>query len=361
MCIFPECSHIVYLENYREIKTLSHTVNSIVKLVKCKVCNIPYIAKYINKSKSDAKNEVYMTNKVNQIKELENSVCKIYNTFETETHYILILEYIKGGDLFYFFQENYTKYMQSIYKHDKLFYLHMIENIFTDLVKVVNTLHSKNIIHLDIKLENVLIVKNCNCNCNSICNEDCKTFDLCKCFETTETEIKYTNDDNMIVDIVNIVENTENTDNPQQKKCECDGICKCVCCGKYRVVLIDFSFSQVYNVSTITTKWKGTFNYCAPEICKMYYLGEVLINFNIKNDIWAMGVLLYALITGNFPFCANSLLELYPKHKNIDLVKVKINKVNTTFLNPKYITILNGLLQICPHTRFDTNHILAML
>lgn len=65
-----------------------------------------------------------------------------------------------------------------------------------------------------------------------------------------------------------------------------------------RVVLIDFGFS-----TSSDRKLKifcGTPSYMCPEIVKRsWYSG-------VKADMWALGVIFYRMVTGNFPFRGNS-------------------------------------------------------
>lgn len=71
------------------------------------------------------------------------------------------------------------------------------------------------------------------------------------------------------------------------------------------IKLIDFGFATCFPNEKKAKIFCGTPSYMAPEIvCKKEYYGPPV-------DIWAAGVLLYALITGNFPFRANSDKDLY--------------------------------------------------
>lgn len=71
------------------------------------------------------------------------------------------------------------------------------------------------------------------------------------------------------------------------------------------VKLIDFGFA-VYSKNKLRT-FCGTPTYMAPEIVKKReYKGT-------KVDIWALGVLLYRMVTGTYPFKAKKDKELYRK------------------------------------------------
>lgn len=79
------------------------------------------------------------------------------------------------------------------------------------------------------------------------------------------------------------------------------------------VKLIDFGFSTwIPNDKKIKIFW-GTPSYMAPEIVsKQEFWGP-------PADIWALGVLLYTLLWGKFPFKGKSDAELYSKINNWQL------------------------------------------
>jgi 5'-AMP-activated protein kinase catalytic alpha subunit len=69
------------------------------------------------------------------------------------------------------------------------------------------------------------------------------------------------------------------------------------------VKLIDFGFSA--NSRIPLTNFCGTPAYMCPELVrKLPYNGA-------KADVWALGVILYLLLVGAFPFRAGNELELY--------------------------------------------------
>ena len=71
--------------------------------------------------------------------------------------------------------------------------------------------------------------------------------------------------------------------------------------------LIDFGFSVVCPKDKRLKVFCGTPSYMAPEIVKRtQYKGK-------PTDIWSLGVVLYAMLCGSFPFSAKSYPDLYKK------------------------------------------------
>lgn len=71
--------------------------------------------------------------------------------------------------------------------------------------------------------------------------------------------------------------------------------------------IIDFGFSMCIKNDQRINNFCGTPTYMAPEIVsKKEYYGPPI-------DVWALGVLLYVLLCGTFPFRAQEEKELYKK------------------------------------------------
>lgn len=83
---------------------------------------------------------------------------------------------------------------------------------------------------------------------------------------------------------------------------------------KQRVKLIDFGFSTCIPHEKKIKLFCGTPSYMAPEIvAKSEYSGP-------PADIWALGVLLFALLCGKFPFKGSNDKELYSAIRQNELV-----------------------------------------
>ena len=102
--------------------------------------------------------------------------------------------------------------------------------------------------------------------------------------------------------------------------------------------LIDFGFAAVISRTKLQSFFCGTPSYMPPEIVqKKEYIG-----FNA--DVWCLGILLYTLLCGAFPFRGANEKELYNK--------ICIGE----FPIPEYVTnieadLLKGLLQVRPERR----------
>ncbi len=68
----------------------------------------------------------------------------------------------------------------------------------------------------------------------------------------------------------------------------------------FRIKLIDFGFSKKICQNEELEVFCGTPSYMSPEIIKRKpYLGK-------PADIWSLGVVLYNMITGDFPFIGDT-------------------------------------------------------
>ena len=133
--------------------------------------------KSINKEK--LQNERYLKkikNETSIMKILSNSknIVKFYETYETKKHICIVMEYICAGDLLSYLKKR-TRLTEPAAKF-----------IFKQIILALKYIHKNNIIHRDIKLDNILIdldnnIKICDFGVsriiakNEIMNEQCGT------------------------------------------------------------------------------------------------------------------------------------------------------------------------------------------
>ena len=82
------------------------------------------------------------------------------------------------------------------------------------------------------------------------------------------------------------------------------------------VKIVDFGLSKVLGISEKSNDAYGTLAYAAPEVIKKIYYGKSV-------DLWSLGVILYFLITGQFPFS--------DKNNNMHKIAVEITSGELKF------------------------------
>jgi serine/threonine protein kinase len=99
---------------------------------------------------SEANKKKSMLNEIRLLKKLDHpNLIKLHAVHETPSKIYLVMDLVKGVAL--------SEYSRSLCKH-KLDEFEC-KKIFKQIIKAVDHLHSKNICHRDIKLENILITK----------------------------------------------------------------------------------------------------------------------------------------------------------------------------------------------------------
>jgi len=111
--------------------------------------------------------------------------------------------------------------------------------------------------------------------------------------------------------------------------------------GKH-TTLIDFGLSEYSPVSRLSNRFDGTLDYMPPE--------ELLrIPFDpFKADVYELGVLLYVLLTGAFPFDWRERCRLMERGL---LPKLSIRSHEISCLSKSSKDLLTRLLEPCPHRR----------
>ena len=112
-----------------------------------------------------------------------------------------------------------------------------------------------------------------------------------------------------------------------------------------KIKIIDFGFGIKTNNNTYHKFFCGTPSYMSPEIInKEKYIAQF-------SDIWSLGILLYTMLTGNFPFTANSQNELFNKIN-------QGNYIIPNFISDKAQKLIKKILVFQPKNRPSTEEIL---
>ena len=108
------------------------------KLVAIKSINKEYLSE--EKQRSKIMHEVGILLKLRH-----ESVVKLYETFETRRHIMLVMELCAGGDL--------LNFVRKRKKMDEP----LAKVLFKQIIEGIGYIHSKSILHRDIKLDNILL------------------------------------------------------------------------------------------------------------------------------------------------------------------------------------------------------------
>lgn len=139
------------VKQYRLVKTIGKGNFARVMLARHMPTNSEVAIKIIDKTQLNANSLEKLFREVSIMKLLNHpSIVKLYEVIETEKTLYLVMEYISGGEVFEFLVKNGR----------------MKENVarqkFRQIVSAVQYLHSKNIIHRDLKAENLLLDSDLN-------------------------------------------------------------------------------------------------------------------------------------------------------------------------------------------------------
>lgn len=77
--------------------------------------------------------------------------------------------------------------------------------------------------------------------------------------------------------------------------------------NKLRALILDFGFATIYEPGAKGNTFWGTPSYMAPELIKKNEFDYE------KVDVWALGIVLYAILVGHFPFKGKNNREMYCK------------------------------------------------
>ncbi|EAR99912.2 Serine/Threonine kinase domain protein (macronuclear) [Tetrahymena thermophila SB210] len=211
--------------------------------------------------RNNVKREIAILNKLDH-----SNIIKLYQTIDTRSSVNLVMEYISSQSLRQFMKAQEGRQLEERYAR----------LIFKQLVSAVQYCHEWEVIHRDIKLENVML------------------------------------------DISN----------------------------NHQIKLIDFGFAIRIPSDKKLNIFCGTPSYMSPEITKKReYFGK-------PADVWSLGVVLYALVCGRFPFKGKDDNDLFRKIQSGDF-KIPGN------VSQSATRLINKLLKLNPEDRPTAKEILS--
>jgi NIMA (never in mitosis gene a)-related kinase len=228
-----DSSDIITINGYKIIERIG--VGSYGRVYKVSKNNTYYVLKEIPLNLSSAAQKINsVQNEADILSSLSNKyVVKFYKSFKKNQNIYIIMEYCDNGDL--------CTFLSRMKKHriNENYYLDEddVWKLFIQMSIGLYYIHSKKIIHRDIKTLNIFLTK----------NYDAKIGDL---------------------GVAKILENTNHA-----------------------------------------MTFIGTPYYVSPEMCRNK-------PYNEKSDIWALGCILYELLTFNHPFTATNQAALFIKILN---------------------------------------------
>ena len=209
----------------------------------------------------------------------------------------LMLDYCNGGTL-----KKYQQYYQSKYKSQINEFF--VQKIARQLVKGLFYMHSKNTIHRDLKLDNIMLNFN-----------------------------KYPN-------IVNKGEipQTINYDDIDLN-------------DDFTIKIVDLGFAKKLSPTSLASSICGTPITMAPDVLLLNEKNKK--QYNTKADLWSLGVITYQLLIGQTPFEAKSVSELAEQIKKGSYLLPK-----EIVLSVEVISFINGLLQFDQVKRMNWEQIM---
>jgi MAP/microtubule affinity-regulating kinase len=226
----------------------------------------PVVLKKMHKLEIDpdwVRNEV----RAGELLKETKGIVRFREHFDDESYDYIVVDYIKGEDLFVFMENRSFKPLKERFA----------QLIVKQLARSLQSCHRRGIAHKDIKLENICIDKH------------------------------------------------------------------------LRTTIIDFGFCEFSPQGYKSNRWDGTPEYASP---------EVLLNLPFsthKSDVYSLGVVLFTLVTGMFPFELNKRCKILKKGGK---PKVDWNMGYYPHLSSQLMELIDCMLDADPEKRIDMRGVL---
>ena len=230
-----------------------------------------YATKKIDKKfVSRPKAKKYLDNEILILKEVDHpNIIKLYEVKETTQFFYLIMELCNGGSLTDRLEEHIKKYKRPFSEET-------VQYLMKQIMSAINYLHLKNILHRDIKLDNILV----------------------------------------------------NFDNDEDKRNNN--------MFKAKVKIIDFGFARHLAPAQLAYSTLGSPVNMDPGILRKLNKmdNQNDYGYDQKADIWSLGTICYEMLIGKTTFDANSMRDLVRKVESGNYyLPTSLSKEAVSFLN----------------------------
>ena len=281
---------VLYVGDYILYKKLGSGAFGEVYLA-CKKSNkaAKYAMKKLKKTEVlKPENKTHFNNEIHILKNINHkNIMKLYDVTHTNKNFYLVQEYCNGGNL----RESLE--IKVALTGDP-FNQETVQYLMRQICSGIKYLHKNNIIHRDLKLDNILL--------------------------------SYSNKIDKLSNSVN----------------------------KATVKIIDFGLARNCKKNQVLTTICGSPINMDPAILRQYQNvnSSKEFGYDQKADIWSLGTLCFELLTGSPPFLGYDCDELL---NNVEKGKYKIPK--HLQLSEEAISFLNGMLQMDPKKRLNIEQI----
>ena len=208
------------------------------------------------------------------------------------------MEYCNGGNL-----GEYKRFYEKATKTNLNEFF--IQKIIRQIADGLEYMHKNNIIHRDIKLDNILL------NFNKFGNYAIKG-NLPKRVKLDQVTLN----------------------------------------DSFTIKIADLGYSKDIEGSNLGSTILGTPFHMSPDVVGNYMDKDGGKKYNTSVDLWSLGTITYQLLTGKAPFIGNNVDEIF-EH----IMKGKYSLPPTMTVSVEIITFINGLLQFYPEKRLNWEQI----
>ena len=287
--------------------------------------------------------------KKNLIRELKNGfklknkhIMRFYDVKRSQTNIYLFLEFCQGIPL-----SKFIEYYQNKFK--KNLPLKLIQIITIQLINALSYLSINNVLHRDIKTDNIML----SCNKKVIKEKKEKEEKIKNIFKNVQQinnlyKITLKNSD---FSNMNLNYEEEEEEFLTYNECETEEELINTIEKNYVVKLIDLGLSKEINNSSLIETVLGTPAYISPEIWKKYLNKKMGSNNPKKIDIYSTGIVLFNLIYGNnkIPFDEN-FANINQLINAVIKGKYCVKKQENLCL--ELVDLMNGMLKVNENVRY---------